>query len=56
MKKKEPEGKIDAEKDLNNLIVKKLEEFNIDENTFEIIQDLQFRMQQIDGRKKKIKK
>ena len=48
MKKKESEEKID----LNSLVVKKLEEFNIDDKTFEIIQDLQFRMQQVEGRKK----
>ena len=48
-KKNESEEKID----LNSLVVKKLEEFNIDDKTFEIIQDLQFRMQQVEGRKKK---
>ena len=48
MKKKESEEKIH----LNSLVVKKLEKFNIDDKTFEIIQDLQFRMQQVEGRKK----
>lgn len=54
-KKTEPEEKIDGQKitDLNNLVAKKFEDFNIDDKTFDIIQDLQFRMQQVEERKKK---